>query len=211
MVKINILELIYPKTCGMCEEISKDYICSKCKLKLKKLLKLNTVAYKDKYFKSHTYLFKYEGVIRDKLLQYKFREHSYLYKFFAEIIINNCNLKNTYDIILPVPIHKKRKSTRGYNQSELIAREVSKRLNVEYYNNVLVKDINTIPQSTLTKSKREQNVLGIYSIQKEQKIQNKSILLIDDIYTTGSTVNECSKVLIKNGAKLVDVLTIAKD
>ncbi len=211
MVKINILDLVYPKTCGMCEEISKEYICSKCKLKLKKLLKLNTVAYKDKYFKSHTYLFKYEGVIRDKLLQYKFREHSYLYNFFAEIIINNCNLKNNYDIILPVPIHKKRKSTRGYNQSELVAKEVSKRLNVEYYNNVLVKDINTIPQSTLTKSQREQNVLGIYSIKNKQQIQNKAILLIDDIYTTGSTVNECSKVLIKNGAKLVDVLTVAKD
>ncbi len=121
MVKINILEFIYPKTCGMCEEISKSYLCSKCKLKIKNLLKLNTVKYKDKYFNSHTYLFKYEGSIREKLLQYKFRDKSYLYKFFSEIIINNCNLKNNYDIILPVPIHKKRKSKRGYNQSELIA------------------------------------------------------------------------------------------
>lgn len=211
MVKINILELIYPKTCGMCEEISKSYLCSKCKLKIKNLLKLNTVQYKDKYFNSHTYLFKYEEGIRDKLLKYKFRDYSYLYKFFSEIIINNCNLKNNYDIILPVPIHKKRKAKRGYNQSELIAEEIAKNINVEYSNNVLIKTRDTVPQSTLNQHQRMSNVLGIYEVINSQIIVNKNILLIDDIYTTGSTVNECSKVLKQNGAKLVDVLTIAKD
>ena len=211
MVKINILELIYPKTCGMCGEISKSYLCSKCKQKIKNLLKLNTMIYKDKYFNWHTYLFKYEGEIRDKLLKYKFRDYSYLYKFFSEIIINNCNLKNNYDIIMPVPIHKKRKQTRGYNQSELIAKEIAKKLNIKYTNNVLIKTIDTVPQSTLSQSQRTSNVLGIYKVINSQIIKDKNILLIDDIYTTGSTVNECSKVLKQNGAKLVDVLTIAKD
>lgn len=208
---MNLIELIYPRTCGMCEEISKSYLCSKCKLKIKNLLKLNTVVCKDKCFNSHTYLFKYEEGIRDKLLKYKFRDYSYLYKFFSEIIINNCNLKNNYDIILPVPIHKKRKAKRGYNQSELIAKEIAKNINVEYSNKVLIKTIDTVPQSTLNQRKRMSNVLGIYKVINEQKIDKKSILLIDDIFTTGSTVNECSKVLKQNGAKLVDVLTIAKD
>ena len=211
MVKINILELIYPKTCGMCEEISKSYLCSKCKQKIKNLIKLNTMIYKDKYFNWHTYLFKYEGEIRDKLLKYKFRDYSYLYKFFSEIIINNCNLKNNYDIIVSVPIHKKRKQTRGYNQSELIAKEIAKKLNIKYTNNVLIKTIDTVPQSTLSQSQRTSNVLRIYKVINSQIIKDKNILLIDDIYTTGSTVNECSKVLKQNGAKLVDVLTIAKD
>lgn len=208
---MNLIELIYPKTCGMCEEISKSYLCSKCGLKIKNLLKLNTAKYKDKYFNFHTYLFKYEEGIRDKLLKYKFRDYSYLYKFFSEIIINNCNLKNNYDIILPVPIHKKRKAKRGYNQSELIAKEIAKNINVEYSNNVLIKTIDTVPQSTLNQHQRMSNVLGIYKVINSQIIENKNILLIDDIYTTGSTVNECSKVLKQNGAKLVDVLTIAKD
>jgi len=211
VIKINILELIYPKTCGMCEEISKTYLCSKCKLKLKSLLKLKTIKYKDIYFNTLSYLFKYEGKIRDKLLKYKFRDYSYLYNFFAQIIINNCNLKSNYDIILPVPIHKKRKAKRGYNQSELIAKEIAKKLNMEYYNCVLIKDVNNIPQSTLTQAKRQENVLGIYKVINSQKIENKSILLIDDIYTTGSTVNECSRVLKQNGAKSIDILTIAKD
>ena len=195
----------------MCEKISKTYLCSKCKVKLKNLLKLNTITYQDKYFNSLTYLFRYEGKIRDKLLKYKFRDYSYLYNFFAQIIINNCNLKNNYDIILPVPIHKKRKAKRGYNQSELIAKEIAKKLNMEYYNTVLIKDINNIPQSTLTQAKRQENVLGIYKVINSQKIENKSILLIDDIYTTGSTVNECSRVLKQNGARSIDVLTLAKD
>ena len=205
------MELVYPKTCGMCEEISKEYICSKCKLKLKKLLKLNTVAYKDKYFKLHTYLFKYEEKIRDKLLKYKFRDYSYLYKFFSEIIINNCNLQNNYDIILPVPIHKKRKQMRGYNQSELIAKEIAKNMNMEYSNRVLIKMVNTVPQSSLNQTQRMSNVMGIYKVINSQIIDQKRILLIDDIFTTGSTVNECAKILKQNGAKTIDVLTIAKD
>ncbi len=208
---MNILELIYPKTCGMCENISKSYLCNKCKLKLRRILKLNTTQYKDTYFNLHTYLFKYEGGIRDKLLKYKFRDYSYLYKFFSEIIINNCNLKNNYDIILPVPIHRKRKQKRGYNQSELIAKEVAKNTNIEYSNKVLIKIVDTVPQSTLNQSQRMENVLGIYEVINSQNINQKRILLIDDIYTTGSTVNECSKILKQNGARTIDVLTIAKD
>lgn len=195
----------------MCEKISKAYLCSKCKLKLKRILKLNTITYKDKYFDSHTYLFKYEEGIRDKLLKYKFRDHSYLYKFFSEIVINNCNLKRNYDIILPVPIHKKRKQKRGYNQSELIAKEIAKNINIEYSNKVLIKVVNTVPQSTLNQTQRMNNVLGIYKVINSQMIDKKRILLIDDIFTTGSTVNECAKVLKQNGAQSVNILTIAKD
>lgn len=211
MIKINILELIYPKTCGMCNKISKSYICNKCKLKLKKILKLNKINFNDKYFDSLTYLFRYEGNIRTMILEYKFKDKSYLYKFFSEIIVNNCNLKNKYDIILPVPIHKKRKLQRGYNQSELIAKDIAKNIDIEYSNSVLQKVKNTLPQSSLNKSQRINNVLGMYNITKPQYINDKKIILIDDIYTTGSTVNECSKILKKNGAVLVDVLTLAKD
>lgn len=208
---MNILDIIYPRTCGVCCEISKTYLCNKCKIKINKLLKLVTTNYKDKFFSSHIYLFKYEGVIRERLLQYKFREQSYLYKFFSEIILNNCFFINNYDIILPVPAHKKRKNVRGYNQVELIAKDISKEYNVEYDNKILVKTINNTPQSILTKKQREKNVIGIYTVKNIQKIVNKKILLLDDIFTTGSTVNECAKVLKQNGAELVDVLTIAKD
>lgn len=195
----------------MCEEISKESICNKCKVKIKELIKAKTLEYKDKYFDLHTYIFKYEGIIRDKLLQYKFDEKSYLYKFFAEIMLNNCNLIDTCDIILPVPIHKKRFMKRGYNQSDLIAKYLAKKLNIKYCNKALIKVKNNLPQSTLNKESRKNNVLGMYNVINSQKIQNKNILLVDDIYTTGCTLNECSKVLKHNGAKSIQVLTVAKD
>lgn len=208
---MKIIEFIYPKTCGMCNKISNSYICNKCKLKLKNQVVANTVVYDGKYFDSITYLFRYEGEIREKLLEYKFKEKSYLYKFFAQIILNNCKFKNNYDIILPVPIHKKRKAKRGYNQSSLIAREIANEIKIEYGKNILIKNANNSPQSTLNKTQRIKNVLGIYSVKNCEKIENKKVLLIDDICTTGSTVNECAKVLKQNGASRVDVLTIAKD
>lgn len=208
---MSFIDVLYPKTCGMCNKISNSYICNKCNLKLKKLLKLNTIYFKDKYFNSLTYLFKYEGIIREDLLQYKFWEKSYLYKFFSEIILNNCNLKNKYDIILPVPIHKKRNAKRGYNQSALIAKDIAKAMKIEYSNSILIKLTDNVPQSTLNQSQRIKNVLGIYNIKNAELIEEKRILLIDDIYTTGSTVNECAKILKQNGAEFIDVLVIAKD
>lgn len=118
-----------------------------------------------------------------------------------------------YDIILIVPVNKARKKERGYDQSYLIAKTISTIIKRPIVKNVLYKDKNTIKQSTLNKEERKENVKGAYSIKNFQKLKNKKILLIDDIYTTGSTVNECSRVLIEKGInkKQIGVLTLAKD
>ena len=131
-----------------------------------------------------------------------------------EIILKNekiCGLLKKYDIIIPVPIHKKRKAQRGYNQTQLIASKISKYLKIKLCDDVLIKSKNTIAQSKLNKNKRKQNIKGAFKILNSEKIQGKNILLFDDIYTTGSTVNECSKILTRAGAKRIGVLTIAKD
>ena len=75
----------------------------------------------------------------------------------------------------------------------------------------MFKRVNNKPQSTKNKESRKENVIGVYCIKNEYKIIDKKILLLDDIYTTGSTVNECSRILKTAGAKKVDVITIAKD
>ena len=122
------------------------------------------------------------------------------------------NLKK-YDIIIIVPISRQRKKDRGYNQSELVAREISKIIKIPIVPQILYKTKNTVPQSSLNKAQREENAKGAYQVIHINKINGKRILLIDDIYTTGNTVNECAKVLIKKGIKRTDigVLTIAKD
>ena len=166
------------------------------------------------YFNYHIYFFKYEGIIRQAILRYKFREKSYLYKTFVNFFIKNenfCRFLEKYDIIIPVPISKKRNKERGYNQSMLIARELGKKLNLQLVKKCLYKTKNVIEQSKLSKEEREQNIQGVYSLKNADLLENKKILLVDDIYTTGSTVNECCKVLLSAKPSEITVLTIAKD
>ena len=122
-----------------------------------------------------------------------------------------CLFLKKYDIIIPVPISKQRNKNRGYNQSLLLAKEISKELNIECIDKCLIKIKNILPQSSLKKEERIRNVKNVYSIKNTQNISGKKILLIDDIYTTGSTVIECSRILAENGAKDIGILTIAKD
>lgn len=122
----------------------------------------------------------------------------------------------SYDTIIPVPISKKRKKERGYNQSLLIAKELVKQVNKEKKTlslcvDALEKIKNIVPQSTLDKENRLQNVQGVYQLKNKEQLIGKKILLIDDIYTTGSTVKECAKVLQQVSVKKIDVFTIAKD
>lgn len=211
----NIINLIYPTVCGICGEISKGDICNKCKVKIRKFQKSKKHIYLTKNFDTHMYLFDYQGIIRQKILQYKFGEKTYISKCFTKVILNDekiCRFLKNYDIIIPVPISNKRKKTRGYNQSELIASKLAKQMkNLKYTSKVLYKKKDTLPQSTLDKEKRIENIKGVYYIKNEQILKNKKVLLIDDIFTTGSTVNECSKILKQAGAKEIGIFTLAKD
>ena len=118
-------------------------------------------------------------------------------------------LFGSYDIICAVPIHKKRKAERGYNQSELIARELAKSIPNIKYKNLLIKTKNNKRQSDLKKLERAKNVINVYEMQNRQIIANKRIVLVDDVYTTGNTVNECSRILKQSGAKEILVITLA--
>lgn len=210
----KILQLIFPNVCGICGRINKNNLCPKCTVKLKKLIKANIIKVKNKNFSNLAYLFKYGGIIREKIIKYKFKDQAYLYETFAKIITKNkkiCGFIKKYDIIIPVPIHKKRFKQRGYNQSELLARKIAKTLEIPMAKDVLIKDINNTPQSKLSKIERKNNAIGVYKTINIHKIKHKRIILIDDIYTTGSTANECSKMLKQAGASEIAVLTIAKD
>ena len=210
-----VLNLIYPNVCGICSKISKEDLCKKCEIKLNNIAKVNINNYNNKNFKKHLYIFKYEDIIKEKLIDYKFNEKTYIYKSFVNFLIKNkkiCRFFKSYDIIIPVPIHYKRKIERGYNQSALFARKIANYFdNLTYIDNCLYKIKNNIPQSSKNKLERENNVIGVYKIKNVNKISNKRVLLLDDIYTTGNTVNECCKVLLQANPKYIDVITLAKD
>ena len=211
----NILNLIFPIQCGICGNLG-HYICDNCYNKLKSLeIKKQ---YEDIFF-----VYQYEGIIRDLMISYKFNDKAYLYKTFSESLLKNkklCNFVKCYDIITSVPLHKKRFNERGYNQSELIAREVSKnltnvktldKLNVLYVKDILIKNKNIKPQSTKNVKDRIKDVNGIYEVKNKNLIKGKKIIIFDDIYTTGSTIGECKKVLLQAGALKVGIVALAKD
>ncbi len=166
------------------------------------------------YFQEHIYFFEYQGIIRKIILDYKFKEKAYLYKTIVNFLLKNQKffaILKSYDTIVPVPISRKRKKERGYNQSELIAKEIAKNIGIEYNNQSLHKKKDVIEQSKLNKEQRQANIQGVYELYQAKRLKNKKILLVDDIYTTGSTVKECCKNLKKAQPKKIGVLTLAKD
>ena len=218
-VKIEILNqiinLIYPPVCAFCGKIDNDFLCENCKENIEKIEKVCQDKYKSKEFDEHIYMFKYTD-IREKILAYKFDDKAYYYKTFVNVLLNNkkmCEILKSYDIIIPVPIHNKRRKERGYNQTELIAKELAKNINGLEYTDILIKNINTIPQSSLNKEERAKNSQNIYELKKlgKQQIYPKRVLIFDDIYTTGATANECAKVIRTLRPNKVGILTIAKD
>ena len=208
------LEYIFLPSCGICNKLGEGYLCKKCEKELKKYeLNLYGVENINNYIEK-LHVFKYEKMIRKLIIQYKFNEKSYLYKTFCELIIKNKKVFDfikSYDIIIPVPIHKTRMRKRGYNQSELIAKELAKKLNIGYNKKVLIKVKKNKPQSILNKKERKENTENVYKIINIEKIYNKRILIFDDIYTTGATINACIKELKKAEVKKIGVLTLAKD
>lgn len=216
-IKEFILNLIYPPVCGFCNEINKEYLCDKCRNKLTSIKLSKIDNYKDVpvYFDEHFYIFKYEKEIREYILKYKFDEKSYMYESYARILAEDKvfvkNFLDKYDYVISVPIHKKRFNQRGYNQSELIAKKVGMVCHKQYYDNVLVKTKNIVAQSSLDKLERVRNIKNVFSLGKNAElIKGKNVAIFDDVFTTGATVNECSKELKNAGARFVGIFTIAK-
>lgn len=210
----SALNYFFPPICGMCGEINENYICNNCYENIKKIKKCVINEYNNRNFSKHLYIFRYEGIIRNKIIEYKFEDKGYLYKMFAKIILSDkktCNFIKKYDVIIPVPISKKRKKKREYNQSELVANELAQKLNQDIWTDIIIKKKDNKPQSELNKLERIKNVEDIYEINKPIEVKNKKVLLLDDIYTTGSTVNEIARKLKQNQTQEIGVITLAKD
>lgn len=113
-------------------------------------------------------------------------------------------------ILVPVPLHKKRFNDRGYNQSAVLAHGISKNWGLEIQD-ILQRTRNTPPQAKLSKEKRLKNVRDAFSIKSSQKLTpDKTYLLVDDVYTTGTTLHECAKVLKKHGAQKIGMIVIGR-
>ena len=114
------------------------------------------------------------------------------------------------DLIIPVPLHPRRLRWRGFNQSVLLGSEVGRAWRTPLDPFALTRKIETQPQSGLSLKERQSNVRGAFSIAPRRSVKNLRLLLVDDIYTSGATLNECTRVLLRSGARDVQVLTLAR-
>jgi ComF family protein len=165
-----------------------------------------------KYFTMARALGAYEGSLREAIHRWKYEGKTYLTPFFAEWMEEGLNRHwgpHSLDLLIPVPLHTQRLRERGFNQALLLVKELSRRTGIPYRKTILQKKKPTIPQVNLSGTEREKGLRGAFQVIGKEELLGKSVLLVDDVYTTGATVNECSKVLLRGGAERVNVLTLA--
>ena len=207
----SFIDFLYPRKCAYCnKKINERYTCRKCANIIEYYHeKVNIYANNEFGCDQIISSMPYDGFMKKCVWQYKFRDAKYFAPAFAEILsskIKKYNIK--FDLIIAVPISSRRMKERGYNQSELIAKNLSKLTGINYQKDVLIKIKNNLRQSELNLNERKENVKDAYSIKNIECIADKKILLLDDIYTTGATINECAKILKLAGAKEVIGLTL---
>jgi competence protein ComFC len=208
------LELLFPSKCIGCHKYG-SMLCSLCINKLHQAERET----ENGILASYDYR---DPLIKDAIWKLKYHHSPHLGRRLGELLYDSF-LEEIEEIkmfssgspiyVVPVPISKNRKDNRGYNQSEIIAKSFcnSAPLNIfQLKNKFIFKKTNTIPQAKLTnRSRRLQNIKGAFEIKNSEEVRGKTIIIIDDVTTTGGTILEIMKLLKKSGAKKVLGLAVA--
>ncbi|GHT95234.1 amidophosphoribosyltransferase [Alphaproteobacteria bacterium] len=188
------------RICGTPFELDVSEICANC-------------AQKKPFFDRGISVFEYNDLSNGMILRFKHMDSIHLCPQFATWMYRagEEHIKEA-ELIVPVPIHLRKRLKRKYNQSELLSMEISRLSGIKYEPRILRKSKHTLQQEGLKRERREQNVIGSFDVdpQYANLLENKKVVLIDDVFTTGATANECSKVLKQHGASSVTVVTLAK-
>ena len=195
------IEFLKPPWCQICGLPRWSAACADCRENPPLFGKLRAIAFYEPTLREAIHLMKYEKkqVISKHLVQLL---QAYLPEDFAA---------TDYDFLLPIPLHANRFRQRGFNQAERIAQGVAKVWRVPVRTDILVRIRDTVPLSSLNShEERMKSIDGAFEVQSPDSIQNRKILLIDDIFTTGTTINEALKALQVTNPDCVDVLTLAR-
>ena len=217
-IKNFLLDIFFPKFCFSCKKEG-SYLCKDCKATLEiseiqcpkcQSGKLNglyfALPYKSPLIKELIKKFKYEPFAKEisNTLVSLILDHF--------LLIEKNPQKDFADfLIIPVPLYKLREKWRGFNQAAEIGKRLSQRLNIPLQENILIKIKKTAPQVNLDKKEREENIKGVFLIKNREFLKERKILLVDDVYTTGSTMEECAKVLKKACAKEIWGVVVARE
>lgn len=213
-IKNFIIDLLFPKFCFNCRKEG-SYFCDDCKA----LLEISgfhqtfsTENLKDLYFVAA-----YQNPLIEKLIQ-RFKYEPFVKELaepLASLIVAHFQLFEKLPdfsefLLIPTPLEKKKLKRRGFNQAEEIGREIASFLKIPLISNCLIKVKGTVPQVELSDQERKENIRNAFAVKNNELIKGRKILLVDDVYTTGSTMEECAKILRIGGAKEIIGVVIAR-
>lgn len=207
----KILTFFYPKRCLLCGRagaVNEDELCADC-ANLQPDIRVRFFAL---HARRRDYTLecrapqRYKEPFRSSLWRFKFKNGTNLAKPLAKLMLPAIDKNRVWDCIVPVPISRERLKQRGYDQSVLLAKEVSKLTGISCRTDILEKTKHNRTQHNLSAKEREANVRGAYRAEGAARLR---ILLLDDIVTTGATAVECAKVLYRNGADYVGCVSCA--
>ncbi len=225
-----IKDLLFPCLCLCCEKkISQGYLCRECEGKIVFLtparcryclrpLSINSSGLCQECSRK---IYPYQRLISATAYKepmaslihlFKYKNCDYLADFLSSLIVKHLAKigfnPNRYQLIIPVPLHKDKLKIRGYNQAGLLSKLLSNYFKIPFRDDIIGNTNIRPSQTKLPKEKREKNVQGVFVVREE--LQNKNIILVDDIFTTGSTASACSRTLKEKGAGNITVITLAK-
>lgn len=224
----GFLRMLYPKTCCFCGQVSLEELCPECAKKVEYIEEPRCkkcgrpVRYKEQEYchECQKRVFHYEQgksiwlhkqPVSGSIYQFKYHNRRIYGEFYAKEMYR---LLGRYvrewgiDVIIPVPLHKKRKRVRGYNQAEIVAKHLGKMLEIPVDTKAVIRKRYTKPQKELSDKERKQNLQNAFQTVGDVS-KYKNVLLIDDIYTTGSTIDTIAQILMKEGVSKVCFLTIS--
>lgn len=213
-----LLDLLFPRKCALCRKLlsneETDY-CRECRIKAPQFPVLQKKEHpsgksKLQFLDSVTAVWYYKENVREAVLRLKFHKAAFLAEPLGRSLASKVMQAHPegFDLLTWVPVSPKRKRQRGYDQAELLAKTAGKELGIPAVP-LLQKRKDNPAQSGMSGEARKANVLGVYQIKANTDFSGKRILLIDDVFTTGSTAEECAKVLLEGGAKEVNCAVVA--
>jgi ComF family protein len=218
-----LLDFFLPRLCYCCDnklEPEENSVCSVCSSKMK-FADSGRISYEyNKDFRGKGIVSGFSSLLvfeKDKEVQHLIHSLKYKKKFHAGIYLGEItgsalrtqisNWKT--DLIIPVPLHKLKEIERGFNQSCYIAKGISRMTGIECNKKVLKRKKNTLSQTQMNLIQREENIKDAFNVKQPEAVKDKIILLVDDVITTGSTINECGRVLLEAGAAEIYAVSAA--
>ena len=229
---MNLIEkclgVLYPQTCCFCGKVCKTTICTECEEHIQYIQEPickkcgKPIRYEEKeycgdckdakfYYEQGRSIWIHTGKVRWSIYQFKYHNRRIYGKFYAQELFRLYDewiRRNEINVIIPIPLHRRRHRKRGYNQAEILARELGKLTHIPVNAKAVVRVRNTKPQKQLSDRERRKNLKDAFRITKHWN-REKNVLLIDDIYTTGNTIDSVAKLLREKGANKVWFLTIS--